>query len=243
MTDEASTQAEVVLIPVDRRLDSVIEGISQTDLWSLWIFPRSQVVDGTVVRTLTEAFSPASLLAWHVSRGGDRSPTIKTRLRAFGAYPRLVAEIRSKLTLEDAHESWYADAAEVSLDYEAVTAFLSRSTVGIDSAFALAPSGDDRYPLHWMPATLPLLALWLARRSVLTTPSLADPLLLSFVTMSVSAGVVPLVLCSDSSMRPAVAAFGPREILGGAARSLDFRMAPEVLWQSVSRDLRPTSAP
>jgi hypothetical protein len=77
------------------------------------------------------------------------------------------------------------------------------------------------------------------RSTALARPAFSDRLFLAFINAATTLELVPIVLCFDASMRPALAAFGPQDRLSNAAAALGAASSSSSLEERLSRGLRP----
>ncbi len=232
------TEASFVALPANETMDQVLPGLAATGLSSVWLLGTGRLFAESDVLALLAAFEPRVAHLWHVSSGGYRSAAMKVKLRAFGAYPRLVTRVYYRVTAESAQETVYADSGECSGDVASLASFLNRSTAGADSSLVLLRRGALSREQEWAHASLPILSNWLSRGG--TSSGTGAEWLLSSVRATVSAGGLPTILCVDASMNVALGVFGPAEDMTSPASLLSASPAGHsALHARLARGLRP----
>lgn len=234
---------EGCLLAPERAPASVIAGLADLNTWSLWV-PLTLPIASPSVRWL--AHPVATLAVWHVGSGGNRSPRIRAKSRAFGAGSSIVDRIESMVTVQYGDKEIYSDVAVAVHDETAIAEFMSRSMAPMDSASALFPPGARPGAIgQWTIATLPLLSLWMSQSSgdIIGLGDL-DSLLTAFFSQSLECGALPMLQLRDASNNASIVTLGERSLLVKLANGLSLidEISP-MLAKQISRGLRSPLAP
>lgn len=222
--------------------ESVIAGLPKLRAWSLWVPVPIPIPPASVEWLAQPNFT---LVVWHVSDGGSRSPAVRARGRAFGLGSSLVATIAATVTLRIDEQELYSDVAIATRDHASIASFLSRPMASWDSAAALFSSTTPSSEIGaWASATLCLLSLWMDYSKGPIGIDDSDRLLVSFLDLSRGHQAIPIIQLDDASGGRYILAVGERSALEPIASGMQASIgATAALATQIKRGLRSPLAP
>jgi hypothetical protein len=237
----ASDHPVASLLPSNALAEQVvIEGLSDLQVWSLWV-PITTPIPSVSVRWLLNG----TLALWHVGSGGTRSEAARAKGRAFGVGSKVADRVVSMVTIALDEQEIFSDVAVASQSEVEIAAFLSRPMAPLDSAAAIFPSLDKPEAIaDWTSATLPLLSLWIGQAKGAIGGRHESPLVIAFINQSLECGAVPMLQLRDASGDRVLLLLGDQALLREVSRGVNVttELNP-TLASRASRGLRMPLAP
>jgi hypothetical protein len=177
---------------------------------------------------IINSFAPLKNVFWHISGAQDHAESIARKARAFVGQPGLSKRCISQTTfLFESGVEIFADTVTVlENSTNGFARLLSRSTSGVDTAFAFIPN-DPKCIDSWSKAVIVLCQLYFFRDTILSSPGMvdADALLLSYAKLTRSLGGIPVII-GRMNERPVLMFFGDRPIIEEACTRLSVAIEP-----------------